>query len=196
MQNYLARTYGGKQALAVSIWHTARYYGGGLKRYEQVDFRRVSRIVFVCKGNICRSAYAEYRLRSIGGHAISAGLDADTGKPANDRAMQVAGRFGIDMLEHHSTHISQAELSDRDLLVAFEPSHADALNRLFISKPSIQVTLLGLWAPAPRLAYIHDPYGLCESYFATCFQRINQGVDGLWAQWRDSQKTADDKQRE
>jgi protein-tyrosine phosphatase len=179
LSSYLLLTYGGKRAFALLLWHVVRASFGAFGGYRRIDWPRVSRVVFVCKGNICRSAFAAQRFRNCGIEAISGGLDADSGKPADPRAAKVARRFGIDLSRHRSTHISELELGDGDLLAAFEPEQADRLRRLPACSSGAQVTLVGLWAPLPGMAYLHDPYGLPEPYFELCFDRIERGLEGM-----------------
>lgn len=181
--NHLSRSFGGKKAFIATGFHGVRYYCGAFHDYIHVDWRRVSRMIFVCKGNICRSPFAEYRLRALGASAISAGLDAECGKPANECAANVAKGLGVDLAPHLSTNVSELELFDGDLIVAFEPKHADILRKLFAHQPAVQVTLLGLWSPTPWMVYLHDPYGLSEAYFNTCFERIERSMLGLWERW-------------
>ena len=151
IRTHLARTYGGKKAFVAAIFHAFRFYSGALNDYAQIDWRRVSRVIFVCKGNICRSPFAEHRFHALGAKVQSAGLEADPGKPANEQAAKVAARHGVDLTPHRSSHVSQLELTENDLLVAFEPAHADALRKLSTPQSQFQVTLLGLWSPAARM---------------------------------------------
>ena len=190
--NYIAYSFGGKRAFVAAIIHLIRLYAGALRRYAQIDWRRVSRITFVCKGNICRSVFAEYRFRPSGVNTRSAGLDADPGKPANERACNVAIRRGVDLTPHRSTHVSQLDLNESDLVVAFEPAQADALRKLLAHQSRCQITLLGLWAPAAPMPYLHDPYGLPEAYFDACFGRIDRGLNGILAHWRSARQTQGD----
>jgi protein-tyrosine phosphatase len=179
LNQYVADRYGGKRALVEYVLYSAIAAVGGYKRFKQVSWHRVRRVVFVCKGNICRSAFADYRFEAMGGESASAGLEADTGKPADSVAQRVALTRGIDLSVHRSTHISEFVPNKDDLFVAFEPKHAEALRNMFFARPSIQVTLLGIWSPAPWRVYLHDPYGLSEAYFETCFERIERGIEGL-----------------
>lgn len=178
---YLERTYGGKKGGTLAAWHAFRSGLGALGPFRQIEWAQVSRVVFVCKGNICRSAFAGGRFRYSGVDVVSAGLEADVHKPADPTAIAVASRFGIDLSSHGSIHLQQINLLPGDLLVAFEPDHAERLRQLARIQPGVQVTLLGLWADPPTLAYIHDPYGLSEGYMEVCFERIDRGLDGLRA---------------
>lgn len=179
IDNYLSRTYGGKKALGLAVWHFSRSCLGTLDPYKRIDWQRVSRVIFVCKGNICRSAFAGRRFRTFGIKVASAGLEAAAGKPADPQAVKVARRFGTDLCGHRSTPVAELQLADGDLFVAFEPEHGDRLRQFSAHQPGVQVTLLGLWSPLPGMVYLHDPYGLHEAYFELCFARIERGLEGL-----------------
>jgi len=178
-RNYLAWGYGGKRAFLAAMWHAGRASVGAFRSYRQIHWPEISRVVFVCKGNICRSPYAEHRSRAWGAKAVSAGLLADPGKPAAPAAQQAALRRGVDLAAHRSRVTSELVISAGDLLVAFEPRHAEALSVLARNRAGVQVTLLALWSSTPWLVYLHDPYGLSPAYFEKCFERIDRGLRGI-----------------
>jgi protein-tyrosine phosphatase len=162
------------------LWHGARWGVGRYRPWRAVDWAGARRIVFVCKGNICRSAYAEAALAGRTALPVaSAGLDAETGTPADPAATATAAGRDVDLGRHRSLHVSQLALAPGDVLVAFEPAQADALQRLTRRAGTGQVTLLGLWSSHPWLVYIHDPYGLPKRYFDVCFDRIDDGLQGI-----------------
>lgn len=176
--SFLARRYGGKKAFVKTGWHAMRLGLGAYREYRHVQWQQVSRLVFVCKGNICRSAFAHHRLVDSGMPIASAGLDATTGTPANGRAILVAERLGANLQPHRSTHIAELTIEPGDLFIGFEPWHGEALQEVAARHPGTQVTLLGLWSASPS-AYLQDPYGLPEPYFETCFMHIDAGLQGL-----------------
>lgn len=174
---WLRDAYGGKNAF-VRYWATrTKILYGGYRPLRDVDFLRVDRLVFVCKGNICRSPYAEARARGMGYKTISAGLDAAPGTAADPVATRVAMSRGVDLSKHLATHFDVLALQRGDLVIAFEPSHAAYLLKTRQRSP-YQVTLVGLFAPFP-FAYVHDPFGLAETYFSACFQRIDAALSVL-----------------
>ena len=176
--NWLADGYGGKRAFLKYLAARAETALGRHASLPGNVLSRAERVVFVCKGNICRSPFAEHLARAWGIRAGSAGLDADAGRPADPRALEAARRHGIDLGAHRSRALRQLELGPADVVVAFEPDHAVRL-RSVLPAPG-RVTLLGLYASVP-CAYLHDPYGLSEQYFASCFRRIEDALRGLQA---------------
>ena len=145
---------------------------GAFQPLTRVPWRKVKRIVFVCQGNICRSAYAEARARSQGLRTASFGLGAREGDEANRTALARAAARGVDLRPHRASVMP--ETLPGDLLVAMEPAQAARLTKL----TQAPVTLLGLWADPPR-PHLEDPYGLSDAYFDTCFGVIDSAVARL-----------------
>lgn len=193
--NALAHLFGGKRGFIHAFRHSASALCGGLSEFRAVDWASVSRLVFICKGNICRSAFAEAIARSLGAHAASAGLAGDPGKPADPRAVIAALRVDVDLSRHTSNSLTSLGLRDGDLLIAFEPSHARTLRAIAINRGGVQVTLLGLWHQTGLWPYIHDPYGLSDHYFNRCFGRIQRSLPGLLACCRASGASIRDDRR-
>ena len=149
-------------------------YFAGLRR---VDWVQVRRLVFVCRGNICRSAYAEYRARSTGLIAISFGVQAGPGREADSMALAVARKRGIDLRAHRARPLLGFAPQIGDLLIPMEPSQVQSL-RAINHAAEAQLTLLGLWC-SPRRPYLQDPYGLGAAYFDHCFATIDEAVKNM-----------------
>lgn len=136
----------------------------------------VQRLVFVCKGNICRSAMAEAVARSVSFPACSYGLDTHFDKPANPDMVRAARQTGYDLESHQTTPFDDYENAAGDLVLAFEPQHLEVLKAG--RGEDWAIGLLGAWA-SPSLAYIHDPYGGSERYFHRVALRIEDAVKQL-----------------
>lgn len=150
---------------------------GAMRRYRNIDWQRVERLHFVCKGNICRSVYAEYRAKKIGIAATSSGVAAATSSLADPIAQQAAALRGIDLRAHRTRRFEDITLGSGDLVVAMEPWQAHAAS-LMANAANAQVTILGLWA-ADTSAVIADPYGGDDASFARCFAFIDRAVNGI-----------------
>lgn len=134
------------------------------------------RLVFVCHGNICRSAFADLAARKLGLQSISCGLAAKDGDPAFARAIEAARLYQVDLSLHQATKISPALLQAGDLVLAMEPKHIKQLQPY--ARPDVRFGLLGLYG-ANATAYLHDPYSCNANYFHHCFQRIENAVRHL-----------------
>ena len=144
----------------------------------------VRHVVFVCKGNICRSAFAEYYFRSVVPEGTlrieSCGIDVNQGDFSPPEAVKVSREFRIDLSGHHSKGIAACDLQNADLIV---PMEYGQYLRLTTLRPESKgkVSLLRDFAPWPErtLCNIYDPYGLGESEFRRCFLILQRALDGL-----------------
>jgi protein-tyrosine phosphatase len=170
--------HGGKRALLRFVFYGATALLGAARRYRNIDWPRVRRIVFVCKGNISRSPFAEAVARRRGLNAVSAGLEASRGDPAAPQAIVTAADFAIDLTAHRSSPAEDIEFAPGDLVVGFEPLHLERLDATIGNQRLDQTSLLGAWLRPPNL-YIHDPYGASAEYFRLCFSRIECAVGRL-----------------
>ena len=151
---------------------------------------RPGRVLFVCKGNICRSVYAEYRARALAGPDSgwtfeSSGLEAKPGTPSPDRAVAVAARRGIDLAAHRSRAFDPARSGSYDAIFVMEPWHQG--HALLRTSP-VRATLLGAFH-APPLFVVRDPYGRDEAAFETAFDEIDEALAALFAHARGSRGT-------
>ena len=135
----------------------------------------VERLVFVCHGNVCRSAYTEARARRLGLRSASFGLAARDGDRANPVAAERAAARGVDLAAHRATSAPAARLAPGDLLVAIEPAH---LRGLALRALGRRGPLRGLWA-TPARPHLEDPYGLSPAYFDTCFDVVDSALEAI-----------------
>ena len=173
-QTSVARHYGRKSGCLRHHAFLVMYLFGKYGQFARIKWGQVKRLVFVCKGNICRSAYGEARARESGVPAVSCGLQADSGSPADPIALVVSSQRALDLSLHRSRAVTDVPVLPGDLFVAMEPWQGKQLRRLR-ENPDVQVTLLGLWHSQPR-PHIEDPYGLDTLYFETCFTIIDDAI--------------------
>lgn len=87
-------------------------------------------VLFVCTGNICRSAFADASLRHLLGPSSpvrvrSAGISALVGAPM-DPLMEVQARhFGVEDTRHASRQLTGRLLGDATVVFVFGPEHVD-----------------------------------------------------------------------
>jgi protein-tyrosine phosphatase len=148
-----------------------------LRRFTDIRLANVRRLVFVCRGNIWRSCFADARARALGLDAASFGLATSGSAPVSPLAVEVAAAFGIDLAGHHSMSVTDFVFREGDLVLAMEVRHARTVLRL-VKQPQVQVSLLGLWARPPR-PHIHDPDRLSAAYRHRCFSTIADSVTNL-----------------
>ncbi len=173
MTSLLKDEYGSKRGALRRYQYNLLSLLGKYHTYRQIEWHSIDRLVFVCKGNICRSAYGEIFAGSLGLDAISCGINTDLGLPANSTAIAVAAPRGVDLGHHKTTPISELKFKETDLILAMEPWQAEYLSNNF--NGSHNCSLLGLWGK-PIRPYIHDPYGLSYKYFNNCFNYIENSI--------------------
>lgn len=141
------------------------------------DPDKVRRLVFVCHGNICRSAFADVVARQAGLRVASFGLSTDQGKAAHPPATDAAASLGFDMSAHRTTRVQDFAPEDGDYVLAMETRQ---LRRLAYSSSLTHVPrgLLGLYA-RPIVPHLHDPYELDPAYMPVCLKRIESAVTNL-----------------
>jgi protein-tyrosine phosphatase len=143
-------------------------------------------ILFICQGNICRSAYAEAKLKKLAKannrsdlNICSAGTRTDAGKPADKQAIISAKQRDIDLEHHKTTPLNASQLSHADLILYMENRH---FRRAKKTLPQIhsKTFILGCFANNQELPLvITDPYGKNEEEFKKCFDHIDSCLESL-----------------
>ena len=142
---------------------------------------RARRVLFVCKGNLCRSPFAEHLLRA---HApeleevASAGTGRLEGRPSPPEAIVAAEVHGLDLAAHRSRRVTEEDLERADVVFVFDDENRRALAELF-PRQRHKVALLAA-AAGQRPVHLPDPWGAGYDRFAGVYQRIASAVDALW----------------
>lgn len=169
-------SYGGKRGLLEHLRTRTLYALGAYRHVDWIEWSAVRRLVFVCKGNICRSPYACAKAGALGVSAASFGLDTGGGAPADPVARGNALARGIDLSTHRSRRLEPQHLATGDLVILFEAAHrAETRRRVGARMPC---ELLGIWS-RPIRPHIHDPYGRSARYFQHCFDLIDANIAKL-----------------
>ena len=158
----------------------------GLSHAVSPDPEQVRRLVFVCHGNICRSAFADIVARSHGMEVASFGLSTSTGKGAHPPVVEAALAMGHDLGAHVTTDVSDFSPREGDYLLGMEHRHL----RKLASDPtlaSLPRGLLGSYA-SPPVPHLHDPYQLDAAYLPTCLERIERATKRLCASYPSARK--------
>jgi len=176
LKQWLNNHFGTRRGFIETMKYRILYRFGIYNEYKHVNFQEIERLVFVCKGNICRSAFAEVVARQLNFEATSYGIDTVNGKSANEMAIRVAAGKGFDLSGHKTKSINTIELKHGDLLIAMEPSQVTFLKEIISEAGAL--TLMGLWA-SPTSPHIQDPFGASIEYFNYCFDYIEKSVAAI-----------------
>lgn len=172
-----APRYGGRRARLLDCLYEAADQAGFLRPHRAIEWGRVRRLVMVCKGNICRSPYADARARLLGINALSCGLECGTGAPAHEAAIRNAWRREVELRPHRTLPFSAVRLHPGDLILPMEPAQARRIAP-WARATGAQISLLGLWSGHP---HVHDPYGLDDDAFQSCYARIDDSIAAIHA---------------
>jgi protein-tyrosine phosphatase len=183
----MIRTYFGSRRGLLQLALDELHWWSGAGRGPQVRLESVRRLVFVCRGNICRSGFAASVAQSLDFPSISFGLQTEPGKPADPGMRAAAEAVGYDLGAHRTAPIAVYEPAVGDLLAVFELDQQRQLHTLF---PSTMVAPLGRWA-RPARTYIHDPYGAPAAFYARSCAVIESATRSLVADIRRRQSVGD-----
>ena len=141
------------------------------------DPASVRRLVFVCHGNICRSAYADGLARRAGMNVASFGLSTSSGQAAWPLVLERSLARGLDLSAHRTTRVEDYVPQPGDYLLGMEVRH---LRKLAANPKAADLPrgLLGAYA-SPPVPHLHDPYQLDPAYMDVCLGRIERAVAGL-----------------
>lgn len=151
----------------------------GAAGISRPDPAAVRRLVFVCHGNICRSAFADAVARQRGLRVASFGLSTDAGKTAYPSTITIAKQQGVDLTTHRTTRATDFLCDDGDYFLAMETRQLRALAADPRFAP-VPCGLLGLYG-SPPVPHLHDPYDLDPDYMPVCLARIERAVANLAA---------------
>lgn len=157
----------------------------------------VKTILFVCKGNICRSPFAEYIANKIALErslkkvvSFSAGLQVPTSLYSPKEVLEVAEKIGVNLNAHKSNGITSQLAESSDMIIAMESWHVKRLREMFPMFGN-KIFLLPLFernAQRWRWSYerynISDPYGKPLPYFQECFHRIEICINELFSRFQ------------
>jgi protein-tyrosine phosphatase len=149
----------------------------------------MTRVLFVCTGNICRSPTAEAIMRARAeatGLAVeidSCGIsDEERGNPTDPRAVAEAARRGIALPARRARQLLLADFDRPGRVIGMTRGHVRALQRRLPSSSPASVHLLLDFSPGLAGRDVLDPwFEVGPNDFADAFDLIEQGVDGLVA---------------
>ena len=90
---------------------------------KQSSKRRLTHLLFVCYGNICRSPMAEGLANHIPGRTVkaeSAGIGAVPGPAARESIAVMKIKYKIDISSHLARHVTDVKLDRFDYIIAMD----------------------------------------------------------------------------
>ena len=153
----------------------------------------MTRVLFVCLGNICRSptaaavfrellrrqaATSDFEVDSAGTHGYHVGSAPD------ERAIAAARRRGIDMSAMRARVVEMADFHRFDLVLAMDEPVYRRLRRIAPREHADRVRLFLDYAPQLERREVPDPYYGGETGFEEVLDLVEEAARGLFAALR------------
>lgn len=139
---------------------------------------QVLKILFVCKGNICRSPFAAKYFQNLTDPRfliMSAGLSAESNLAPPYQIIEMARHFNVDLGQHQAIDISTLKNENFDLIITMEKSQVKKLGDY-----CRYVIWLGLFSENGSICYnIPDPYGQSDATIYRIFKIIANNLENL-----------------
>ena len=150
--------------------------------------QRVTRILFVCTGNICRSpiadgiARAKAAERGVSAQFVfdSAGLEKyHVGEAPDTRALARAKARGYDLSELRARRITKDDFKNFDLILAMDRGHIADLDQMSPREHRNKVKLFLTYSEQYSNLDVPDPYYGAVKDFDHVLDMCEEGVDEL-----------------
>ena len=149
----------------------------------------IVKIMFVCTGNICRSAMAHWMMKdklqknNINDVEVcSSGIYAQNGDTPTYNAIETMEEFNIDMKKHRATNTMNSDIANMDLIFGMTKSHKDELIYLYPNLKDKIFTLkeyVNYEKEGHDSINIKDPWGFDISTYRACGAEIDECLDLL-----------------
>jgi protein-tyrosine phosphatase len=143
-------------------------------------------ILFVCLGNICRSPLAEGAFRA---EAERLGLDVEAdsagtggwhaGEPPDRRAIEAAGRGGVDISGQRAREVTRADFDRFDHIVALDAENLADLEKLRPAGSRARLSLLLDHVSGREGQAVADPYYGGERHFDATWRDVTEAARSL-----------------
>lgn len=145
------------------------------------------KIMFICTGNICRSAMAEaimkkeVKEKNKNVEVFSAGIYAETGDYSTYNAIETMKYYDIDLSKHRATNIRDSKIKEMDIILCATMSHKQNIIYIY---PELKEKVFTMKEYAnidnnKQDMDIKDPWGYDLRTYELCAQEIKQCIDKI-----------------
>lgn len=153
----------------------------------------MTKVLFVCLGNICRSPTAHGVFRHLVQqegleqqiHIDSAGTHAyHVGEPPDSRAQSTARQRGIQLDDLRARRVTDSDFAEFDYILAMDQENYDNLHRICPPQHRDKLALFLTFAPEQEAREVPDPYYGGDQGFEYVMNLVESASRGLLADIR------------
>ena len=143
------------------------------------------KIMFVCTGNICRSAMAEKLLskraneEKLDIEVYSCGTYAENGDYPTDEAIDTMKDYGIDMKSHRATNIRNSKIEDMDIILCATRNHKNMVLYMYPDLAGKVFTMKEYVGDVENGIDISDPWGCSITVYRMCAAELDKIVEKI-----------------
>jgi len=145
----------------------------------------ITRVLFVCLGNICRSPLAEVIVSSVAVardlnhyHFESAGTgNWHVGGSADPRSAAKAREHGLDLSRHRAQQVTAVNCNDWDWLVAMDADNRHQLLQMGV--PGSRILMMRQFENSSNIPDVPDPYYGGPDGFEHAYQMLMENAEAL-----------------
>lgn len=143
------------------------------------------KIMFVCTGNICRSAMAEYMLKkrveeeNLPIKVYSCGTFAENGDRPTEEAIETMKEYGIDITEHRATNISNSNIENMDIILCATANHKRVVLDLYPNLAGKVYTMKEYVGDTEDGIDISDPWGYGLFVYRKCASELYKVIEKI-----------------
>lgn len=145
--------------------------------------------MFICTGNICRSAMAHWLLKkkieetkTKDIEVYSSGTNAFTGDISTEEAIEVMQEYGVDLKKHRATNVVESNIKEMDLILCATNIHKiqiigkypELMDKIYTMKEYVNYNEKG-----KNPIDISDPWGYDIATYRMCAAEIEKCLDLL-----------------
>lgn len=147
----------------------------------------MKKVMFVCTGNICRSAmahgYMQYKVNSRYDKEnfliSSCGTDAITGDKSTKNAILAMEEYNVDLNNHRATNIRDIDIENYDIILCMTTQHKENITYLYPKLKEKIYTLKEYIDSDIEYKEIDDPWGFDIKVYKSCAKEVVENVDKL-----------------
>lgn len=145
-------------------------------------------IMFICTGNICRSAMAhamlEKKIKEINKdiEVYSCGIFAENGDISTNEAVQTMKEYDIDLKKHKATNIQNSNIKDMDIILCATTAHKNNVINMY---PELKEKIFTMkeYAGYNNDLDIKDPWGYGIDVYKRCAKEIEECINKYIKKW-------------